>query len=150
MGEILAAALQEGRVASVVGTTTAGEVAGSIVVPLSDGSAIQVTTLRIDSGFGTVLNNIGVIPNIDVEMTVNDAQAGVDRQLDAALTQVRSMVSDTPSPTSSTPNTQPAPAGSTTLPGRPTGPTTTTPGVSPPTTAPGLNPAVPTVPVPAR
>jgi len=137
MGEILAAAMQEGKVATLIGTTTAGEVAGSIVVPLSNGSAIQVTTLRIDSGFGTVLNNIGVIPNIDVEMTVDDARSGVDHQLDVALTQVRSMVSDTTaSPTSSAPNTQTAPTGSTVL---PTGPATT---------APALNPA-PTSPAPA-
>jgi len=137
MGEILAAAMQEGKVATLIGTTTAGEVAGSIVVPLSNGSAIQVTTLRIDSGFGTVLNNIGVIPNIDVEMTVDDARSGVDHQLDVALTQVRSMVSDTTaSPTSSAPNTQTAPTGSTVL---PTGPATT---------APALNPA-PSSPAPA-
>jgi len=116
MGEILAAALQEGKVATLIGTTTSGEVAGSIVVPLSDGSAIQVTTLRIDSGLGTVLNNIGVQPNIDVEFTVDDARAGLDHQLDAAVNYLRRQVADT-SVTSSVPNStpgQPNPAPATT------------------------------------
>jgi carboxyl-terminal processing protease len=106
MGEILASAMKEGNVATVIGSTTSGEVAGSIVVPLSDGSAVQVTTLRIDSGYGTILNNIGVVPNIEVEFTVDDARAGVDHQLDAALSHLRSRLAET-SVTSSLPSGQP-------------------------------------------
>ncbi|HZT08951.1 MAG TPA: S41 family peptidase [Chloroflexota bacterium] len=92
MGEILAAALQEGNHSTLIGTSTAGEVAGSIVVPLSDGSAIQVTTLRIDSGKGTILNNVGVQPDVEVAPTVDAARAGIDEQLNAALSHIESEV----------------------------------------------------------
>lgn len=89
MGEILASALQEQASAKVIGTTTAGSVAGSILIPLSDGSALQVTTLRLDSGLGRVLNNIGVRPDIEVEPTIAEMQAGVDRALDVAISELR-------------------------------------------------------------
>jgi carboxyl-terminal processing protease len=99
MGEILASALQEGDAATLIGTTTAGEVAGSIMVPLSDGSAVQVTTLRIDSGKGVILNRIGVRPNIELEAVPEDVRAGVDRQLQAALSHLRTQLSETPAQT---------------------------------------------------
>lgn len=92
MGEILAAAIQEYGVARVVGTTSAGSVAGSIVFPLSDGSAVQITTLRIDSGKGRVLNNVGVQPDIEVEMTAQHVLAGQDPQLDAAIEELRAQL----------------------------------------------------------
>jgi len=98
MGEILASAMQEGSVATLVGTTTAGEVAGSLVVPLSDGSAVQVTTLRIDSGKGVVLNNIGVQPDIELVRTIDDVRSGVDDQLEGALTHLRAQLGDTAGP----------------------------------------------------
>jgi carboxyl-terminal processing protease len=96
MGEILAAALQEEKAATIVGSPTAGSVAGSIVVPLMDGSALQVTTLRITSGKGTPLNSIGVVPDVTVETTVADAQAGRDTVLDAGLGLLRSKLADEP------------------------------------------------------
>lgn len=92
MGEILASALQEQASATVIGTTTAGSVAGSILIPLSDGSALQVTTLRLDSGLGKVLNNIGVLPDIEVDPTLEEVQAGVDRALDVAVSELRTQL----------------------------------------------------------
>jgi carboxyl-terminal processing protease len=102
MGEILASALQEGKVATLLGTTTAGEVAGSIVVPLSDGSALQVTTLRIDSGEGTVLNNIGVHPDIELAASVDDVRNGVDGQMQEALSRLRTQLGESAPPSSNT------------------------------------------------
>jgi len=66
MAELLAAAIQEQGVGPVLGTRTAGSVAGSVVEPLSDGSALQITVLRIDSGLGRVLNNVGLQPDVEV------------------------------------------------------------------------------------
>jgi carboxyl-terminal processing protease len=94
MGEILAAALQEEKAATVIGSSTAGSVAGSIVVPLMDGSALQVTTLRITSGRGTPLNTVGVQPDVVIEPTTADAQAGRDTVLDAGLNLLRSRLAD--------------------------------------------------------
>jgi len=93
MGEILASALQEGSVATLIGRTTAGAVAGSIVVPLSDGSAVQVTTLRIDSGRGELLNNIGVHPDVEIAVNPDDVRAGRDEVLDVGLDRLRTQLS---------------------------------------------------------
>jgi len=117
MGEILAAAIQEQRVAPVIGTRTAGAVAGSLVLPLSDGSAVQVTVIRIDSGLGQVLNNVGVQPDVEVRTTPSPARN--DEPLDAAMGLLRARIAPpqtatvpapdlTPTPTS-TPTSVPVP-----------------------------------------
>jgi carboxyl-terminal processing protease len=89
MGEILAAALQEDLKVPLFGTQTAGAVAGSVIVPLRDGSALQITTLRIDSPNGRILNGIGVAPDVVFPMQAGLAGSGPDAALDAALTYVR-------------------------------------------------------------
>ena len=89
MGEILAAALKEQAGATLIGATTAGAVAGSIVVPLSDGSAVQVTTLRIDSSRGTVLNVIGLRPDIAIPTPEGAARGTTDTVMDAAMAHLR-------------------------------------------------------------
>jgi carboxyl-terminal processing protease len=90
MGEILAAAIQEQHVAPVIGTKTAGAVAGSLVLPLSDGAAVQVTVVRIDSGLGQVLNNIGVQPDVEVRAALPSSPG--DQQLDRALGLLRTRI----------------------------------------------------------
>jgi carboxyl-terminal processing protease len=152
MGEILAAAIQEYGMARVVGQTSSGSVAGSIVFPLSDGAAVQITTLRIDSGKGVVLNNIGVQPDIPVELTPDDVQAGQDPQLDAALADVRAemakVISPPPAlpaaPASPTAPASPMAPASPTAPAAPTAPTSPTAPTLP--TAPVSPPAAPTAP----
>jgi carboxyl-terminal processing protease len=91
MGEILAAAIQEQHTAPVIGTKTAGAVAGSLVLPLSDGSAVQITVIRIDSGAGRVLNDVGLQPDLEVR-TVTPATPG-DAPLDAAVGILRARLS---------------------------------------------------------
>ncbi|MBM2810401.1 MAG: carboxyl-terminal protease [Chloroflexi bacterium] len=90
MGEILAAALQEDLGIPLFGTSTAGAVAGSIIVPLRDGSALQVTTLRIDSPTGRLLNGIGVSPDVEFSADAGLMGSGPDEVLDAALEYLRS------------------------------------------------------------
>ncbi|HZT06461.1 MAG TPA: S41 family peptidase [Chloroflexota bacterium] len=89
MGEILAAALQEDVGAKLFGVQTAGAVAGSVVLPLADGSAVQITIERIDSAKGTVLNNVGVSPDVRIDTTLGAAGEVVDQPLDAAMSDLR-------------------------------------------------------------
>lgn len=89
MGEIFAAAVQEHQVAWLIGTRTAGNVAAAQVFPLADGSALQVTVLEIRSGSGRTLNRVGVEPDETVELTPEDAAAGADPPLEAALGHLR-------------------------------------------------------------
>ncbi|MEA2641101.1 MAG: carboxyl-terminal processing protease [Chloroflexota bacterium] len=82
MGEILAAAMQEAGAAPVFGQTSAGAVAGSLVFPLPDGSAMQITTVHVNSGLGQPLDHIGVQPDFEVAgrrpgAPGNDAALGV-------------------------------------------------------------------------
>jgi carboxyl-terminal processing protease len=85
MGEILGAALQEAGVARVVGTTTAGSVAGARLFPLANGGALQITVLTITSGRGSVLNDIGVKPDVAVDLSDDDLLRGLDAQLESAI-----------------------------------------------------------------
>jgi carboxyl-terminal processing protease len=85
MGEILSSALQEAGAATVVGTQTAGSVAGARLFPLTNGGALQITVLKITSGRGAALNDIGVTPDISVDLSDDDLLSGVDVQLEAAI-----------------------------------------------------------------
>jgi carboxyl-terminal processing protease len=104
MGEILAAAIQEQHAAPVIGAKTAGAVAGSLVLPLSNGSAVQVTVIRIDSGQGQVLNEIGVQPDVEVR---GPAPTPSDAPLDSAIGLLRARI--TAPPTAVAPGSDAAP-----------------------------------------
>ena len=85
MGEILGSALQEGGAARVVGTQTAGSVAGARLFPLANGGAMQITVLTIRSGQGVVLNDIGVRPDVAIDLSDDDLLRGVDIQLETGI-----------------------------------------------------------------
>jgi carboxyl-terminal processing protease len=89
MGELLAAALNEQVGATLIGSNTAGAVAGSVSVPLSDGSAMQITTMRIDSSLGAMLNVDGLQPDVRVPRPEPATRGATDPALDAALTYLR-------------------------------------------------------------
>jgi carboxyl-terminal processing protease len=85
MGEILSSALQEAGVAKVVGTQTAGSVAGARLFPLANGGALQITVLTITSGQGAVLNDVGVTPDVAIDLSDDDLLDGVDVQLETGI-----------------------------------------------------------------
>jgi carboxyl-terminal processing protease len=85
MGELFAATIQERGVGRVLGATTAGSVAASVVQPLGDGSALQLSVEHILSGQGRALDRVGVSPDQPVPLDAADLQRGRDPQLDAAL-----------------------------------------------------------------
>jgi carboxyl-terminal processing protease len=85
MGEILSSALQENGAARVVGTTTSGSVAGARMYPLANGGALQITVLTITSGQGEILNDVGVKPDQQVDLSDDDLLSGVDAQLEAGI-----------------------------------------------------------------
>jgi carboxyl-terminal processing protease len=85
MGEIFAAALHEQRVATLVGTTTNGDVAGGLLYPLADGSALDVTVYEITGADGVILNRVGVAPDVLVSGTRATSEHGEDPVLQRAL-----------------------------------------------------------------
>lgn len=82
--EILAAALREYNVAELVGTSTAGNVGVAAILPLPDGSAMQITEQRFVTPSGTQLDGVGVKPDVLVELGDADLEAGRDPQLQRA------------------------------------------------------------------
>ncbi len=83
--ELLSAAMQESGRAVLVGTKTGGAVEASILVDLSDGSALSVTVLRLASGQGRRLENVGVTPEVEVALSLGELDQGRDGQLQRAI-----------------------------------------------------------------
>jgi carboxyl-terminal processing protease len=84
-GELLASALKEHGIGSVVGTTTAGCVSTGQMFPLPDGSALEIATSRVVSGVrGAELNKVGVVPDEVVQITAEDLASDFDPQLQRA------------------------------------------------------------------
>jgi carboxyl-terminal processing protease len=83
--EILAAALQEAKLATLVGTKTAGNVGVATQIPMPDDSQLQVTEQRFESPSGAQLDGVGITPDVVVEMTDEDLENDRDPQLQRAL-----------------------------------------------------------------
>jgi carboxyl-terminal processing protease len=84
MGEVFAAAIEEHHVGRVIGTTTAGAVAASRFIPLSDGSALQISLEQVYSGAGAPLDRVGVQPDEEVDLDLDALRQGRDSQLERA------------------------------------------------------------------
>ncbi len=82
--EILTAALREKQAAQVVGAKTAGNVGVAAVLPLPDGSAVQITERRYLTSAGGPLDRVGVQPDVPLETQEADIEAGRDPQLQRA------------------------------------------------------------------
>ncbi|HEX8968700.1 MAG TPA: S41 family peptidase [Chloroflexota bacterium] len=89
MSELFAAAVHEYKVATLIGQTTSGNVAGGQLFPLRDGSALDVTTSELRSAHGVVLNGRGVAPDIRVDGTRLTDPDGKDPAIRAALRSFR-------------------------------------------------------------
>jgi carboxyl-terminal processing protease len=93
--EIFAAALQEAKIATLVGTKTAGNVGVATQLTMPDGSVLQVTEQRFVSPAGAQLDGVGVTPDVQVDMTDEDLQNDRDPQLAKALETIVQKVTST-------------------------------------------------------
>ena len=66
--EIVAGALQDLNRAIILGTTTFGKGSVQTIIPLSDGSALRLTTARYYTPSGRVIQENGIKPDILIEM----------------------------------------------------------------------------------
>jgi len=83
--EILAGALQEHHVATVIGAQTFGKGSVQELVNLDDGSSLKVTVARWLTPEGKSISEGGLTPDIVVERTAEDHTANIDPQMESAL-----------------------------------------------------------------
>lgn len=86
--EIVAGALQEYSVASLVGEQTFGKGSVQQLIPLTAGGQLKVTIARWFTPKGKNISETGIVPDVKIERTAEDLNAGRDPQLNAALTQL--------------------------------------------------------------
>jgi carboxyl-terminal processing protease len=111
--EILAGALQDYGRAKLVGVLSYGKGSVQIWQPLSnDQGAARVTIAKWLTPNERAIDHVGLTPDVVVEMTADDFNAGRDPQLDAAVETMKAMINHTALPTSmptSTPEATPIP-----------------------------------------
>lgn len=87
--EIFAAALQDYDWAEIVGEQTYGKGIVQYIIPLSDGSAVKLTSAKYYTPNGECIHGIGVTPDVKVAADENSAS---DTQLEAAVSEVEKML----------------------------------------------------------
>lgn len=83
--EILAGALQDHGVATIIGSQTFGKGSVQELVELDGGASLKVTVARWLTPNGTSISDGGLTPDILISRTPADRVAGVDPQKDAAV-----------------------------------------------------------------
>lgn len=66
--EIVAGALQDMKAATIVGVTTFGKGLVQTIYPLSDGSAVSLTTYRYLTAGGNSIDKKGIVPDVEVSL----------------------------------------------------------------------------------
>lgn len=87
--EILAGALKDHGVATIVGTQTFGKGSVQELVKLDDGSSLKVTIARWFTPNGISISEGGLTPDVVINRTADQRLAGEDPQKDAALRLLR-------------------------------------------------------------
>ncbi|MDE6909295.1 MAG: S41 family peptidase [Lachnospiraceae bacterium] len=82
--EILAGAVKDYNIGTLVGTTTFGKGIVQKVINLSDGSAIKLTVSSYFTPNGNNIHGIGVEPDVEVAFDAELYKSGTDNQLEKA------------------------------------------------------------------
>ncbi|MFW5853084.1 MAG: S41 family peptidase [Patescibacteria group bacterium] len=83
--EILAGALAEHGIATLIGQPTFAKGSVQELLPISGGSALKVTIAHWKTPEGKILSKEGLTPDIEVEITQEDIEAEKDPVLDKAI-----------------------------------------------------------------
>ena len=83
--EIVAGAIRDRARGTIIGETTLGKGSVQIVHTLSDGSELRVTFARWFTPNDHAIHGQGLVPDIEVVLTPQDAEEGLDPQLQRAL-----------------------------------------------------------------
>ena len=83
--EILAGAIKDYEMGTLVGTTTYGKGIVQRIIPFSDGTAVKLTVSKYYTPNGINIHGTGIDPDVEIEYDPESAENGVDNQLDKAL-----------------------------------------------------------------
>ncbi len=83
--EIFSGALQDAKRGKIVGVKTFGKGTVQDVVDLPGGSGLHVTIAKWLTPKGNSIHHVGITPDVVVDLTQGDRDAGKDPQLDKAL-----------------------------------------------------------------
>jgi C-terminal processing protease CtpA/Prc len=93
-GEMVAAFAKENKLARIIGTRTGGQVLGGANFAVGHGFVIRFPAAGWYSWNGSVVEGVGVKPDVDVPLSLNELRQGRDNQLETAVAEVRSMTKD--------------------------------------------------------
>lgn len=82
--EIVSGALQDYGLAKIVGTQTFGKGSVQNYLELPDGSAVKITTATWYTPKGRSINEEGIVPDVVVDITLEEYKSGIDPQQDVA------------------------------------------------------------------
>lgn len=83
--EIVAGALQDNDRATIVGMKTFGKGSVQTLASLTDGSSLKITVAKWLTPSGRSINDEGIMPDIEIDLTAEDYNADRDPQFDAAV-----------------------------------------------------------------
>lgn len=83
--EIFAGAVQDYKVATLVGTQSYGKGIVQSVIPLADGSAVKMTIADYYTPLGRNIHGVGIAPDVVVELPEGMSAADVEREDDTQL-----------------------------------------------------------------
>ena len=83
--EILAGALSEHEIATLIGEQTFGKGSVQELVSVTPNTALKITVAQWLTPDGTSISKAGLTPDIVVEQTIDDIVAEKDPQMDAAI-----------------------------------------------------------------
>ncbi len=90
--EILAGAVKDYGIGKLVGTTTFGKGIVQRVINMSDGSAVKLTVSTYYTPKGNNIHEVGISPDVEVELDAEQYLAGVDNQLEKAKEVLADMI----------------------------------------------------------
>lgn len=83
--EIVAGALQDYGKATIVGMKTFGKGSVQTIEGFDDGSSVKITIAKWLTPNGNYINEKGITPDVEVDMKIEDIEAGKDPQMDKAI-----------------------------------------------------------------
>lgn len=86
--EILAGALQDYKIAKLVGEKSFGKGSVQELIELKQGGAVKVTVAKWITPSGKNLNKDGLVPDIELKLTEENTKDGKDPQMEKALDEV--------------------------------------------------------------